>query len=176
LWTCGTLGKVHGLRGELYLKVAPGGVGYLEMGTTFFLADPSIEEREDRAHLIACVPRRVGGTDLKPILQLDLANTRDEAIALQGLELLACGGELEDLPHFRVGDLIGLRVETAAGRPLGVVSDVLETPVHEVLEIKTPQGGPLLVPLVDQVVTIDEAQGVARVIDGLVDDVAGGSA
>ena len=89
-------------------------------------------------------------------MRLDLASTREAAIALQGMELLAAGGELDALPFYRVGDLIGLRVETAGGRQLGEVSDVLETPAHEILEVTAPGGASLLVPLVDELVTVDE--------------------
>ena len=34
LWSCGVLGKVHGLNGELYLNLGPGGLERLELGET----------------------------------------------------------------------------------------------------------------------------------------------
>ncbi len=89
-------------------------------------------------------------------------------MAIQGAELLAAGGDLDRLPHYRVGDLVGLRVETASGRVLGEVADVVESPAHELLDIRTPGGGSQLVPLVDELVTLDD--GVLRVVDGLLDD------
>ncbi len=84
---------------------------------------------------------------------LDLAATRDEAIALQGLELLAAGDALDRQPHYRVGDLLGLPVRTASGRAVGEVRDVLEAPAHEILAVRAPDGGDVLIPLVDELIT-----------------------
>jgi len=167
-WACGILGKAHGLRGQLYLNLAPDGLQRLTLGTSFSIAgkDPAAPGGAER--VIPCVVERVGGTDQRPLVRLDLAQTREAAIALQGMELLASGAELEALPHYRVGDLLGLRVETASGGLLGEVSDVLEAPVHEILQVKTPDGSPLLLPLVDEVVTV--ADGVLRVVDGFLED------
>jgi 16S rRNA processing protein RimM len=169
LWACGILGKVHGLRGELYLNLAADGLDRLSRGTEFFLGDNDPHAPEGAGRLIPCALTRKGGTDQRPLVLLDLAGSREEAIRLQGRELFAAGGELDDEPHYRVGDLIGLPVETASGRPLGEVSDVLEAPAHEVLEVRAPDGSSLLVPLVDEIVTVDGNAGVLRVVDGLLD-------
>ena len=171
LWACGTLGKVHGLRGELYLNLSPEGLERLRLGTRFFVAGTR-QTAEGAGELRPCEVTRVGGDDRRPLVRLDLAATREQAVALQGMELFAAGGELDALPFYKVADLIGLRVETAAGHHLGEVSDVLETPAHEVLEIRAPDGSSLLVPLVDELVTVDEKAGVARVVDGLLDEPA----
>jgi 16S rRNA processing protein RimM len=170
LWPCGTLGKLHGLRGEFYLNVAVDGLERLERGTEFFLACPAGRGAAGEERLVPCTAMRAGGTDQRPLVLLDLAGTREQALALQGCELLAAGGDLDERPHYVVGDLLGLRVETASGRMLGEVDDVLETPAHEILQVRTPQGAELLVPLVDELVEVDEAAGVARVVDGLLDE------
>ena len=175
LWSCGTLGKVHGLRGELYLNLAVDGLDHLSGGTRFFLACPAGGTPEGAEQLVSCVVTRAGGTAQRPLVRLDLAATREEAIALQGCELLAVGGELDELPQYLVGDLLGLRVETAAGRHLGVVEEVLENPAHEILQIRTPAGAELLIPLVEELVHVDQEAGVARVVDGLVEELEEGS-
>jgi 16S rRNA processing protein RimM len=168
LWACGILGKVHGLHGELYLKLAPDGLRCLSLGTQFFVAAKDEHVPEGAERIIPCAVTRRGGTDQRPLVRLDLAGTREEAITLQGMELLASGVELDALPHYRVGDLLGLPVETAAGRHLGEVSDVLEAPAHEILQVRTPDGSPLLLPLVDEIVTVEG--GLLRVIDGFLED------
>ena len=175
LWACGILGKVHGLRGELYLNLSPEGLEHLRMGVDFFLARPDQDVSEGAERLVPCAITRAGGTDQRPLVRLDLATTREQAIALQGMELLAAGGDLDALPFYRVGDLIGLRVETAAGSFLGEVSDVLEAPSHEILQVRAPDGTSLLLPLVEELVDVDTEGGVLRVVDGLVEAPAEGS-
>lgn len=173
LWTCGTLGKAHGLRGELYLNLTPGGLRYLELGERFCLG-PAAPVRDGTgggaAGLTPCTVTRAGGTDRRPLVLLDLASSREAAVALQGRELLAAGEALESLPHYRVGDLVGRPVTTVSGRLLGEVRDVMQAPAHEVLEIRTASGASLLVPLVDEVVTLDEAAGTLLVVDGLLEE------
>jgi len=169
LWACGILGKVHGLRGELYLNLSPEGLEHLRMGADFYVARPDPDAPEGAERLVPCAVTRAGGTDQRPLVRLDLAQTRETAIALQGMELLAAGGELDALPFYRVGDLIGLRVETAAGGLLGEVSDVLEAPAHEILQVRAPDGASLLLPLVEELVSVDAEAGVLRVVDGLVE-------
>ena len=169
LWACGILGKVHGLRGELYLNLSPEGLEHLRMGADFYVARPDPDAPEGAERLTPCAVTRVGGTAQRPLVRLDLAQTREAAIALQGMELLAAGGELDALPFYRVGDLIGLRVETAAGGLLGEVSDVLEAPAHEILQVRAPDGASLLLPLVEELVSVDAEAGVLRVVDGLVE-------
>lgn len=165
LWTCGVLGKTHGLKGELYLNLTPDGLERLRMGTDFYVAGEGAGEPRP------CAVTRVGGTDRRPLVLLDLAATREEAIALQGLELLASSEELDQQPHYRVGDILGLPVETASGRAVGTVRDVLETPAHEILAVRPPDGGDVLIPLVDELVTLQD--GVLRVVDGLLDEPEG---
>jgi 16S rRNA processing protein RimM len=165
LWSCGVLGKVHGLHGELYLNLGTDGLERLRRGSSFFLV-----LRGAPAEPRPCTVTRVGGTDQRPLVLLDLAGTRDEALAIQGGELFAAGDELQEQPHYRVGDLLGLPVRTASGHLLGEVTDVLESPAHEILEILGPDGGTQLVPLVDELVTLDAQEGVLRVVDGLLDE------
>ncbi len=162
LWSVGILGKVHGLKGQLYLNLAPGGLERLELGERFYLSDEGAGEPRP------CAVTRVGGTDQRPLVVLDLAATREQAVALQGRELLAAGVELDAQPHYRVGDLLGLPVATASGRPLGEVHDVVEAPAHEILAVRAPDGAEVLIPLVDELVSLEE--GVLVVIDGLLDE------
>ena len=162
LWSVGTLGKVHGLRGELYLNLAPGGLERLELGEDFFLADEGVGEP------CPCTVTRVGGTDRRPLVVVDLAATREGAIALQGRELLASGDELDAQPHYRVGDLLGLPVHTASGRLVGEARDVFESPAHEILAVRAPDGSEVLIPLVDELLSL-EADGLV-VVDGLLDE------
>lgn len=139
------------------------------MGADFYVARADQDSPGGAERLVPCAVTRAGGTDQRPLVRLDLAKSREAAVALQGMELLAAGGELDALPFYRVGDLIGLRVETASGQLLGEVSDVLEALAHEILEVRAPDGASLLLPLVEELVSVDAEAGVLRVVDGLVD-------
>ena len=66
--------------------------------------------------------------------------------------------------------MLGLRVETVSGSLLGEVADVIESPAHEIVQIRTPDGGSQLVPLVDELVSVDKEAGMLRVVDGLLDE------
>jgi len=163
-WVCGTLGKVHGLHGEVYLNLAPDGLQYLTHGTRFFVGD----ERGGGPR--ACAVTRAGGSDRRPLVALDLAASRAAAIALQGLTLLASGGPLDDLPHYHAGDLIGRAVrEEESGADLGEVVDVIASPAHDILELRPPGGGAaVLVPLVGELVWEDD-EGRLTVRAGLLE-------
>jgi 16S rRNA processing protein RimM len=161
-WSCGTLGKVHGLKGELYVNLGPGGLERLELGERFYLSSEGAGEPRP------CVVTRVGGTDQRPLVVTDLAATREAAIGLQGCELLAAGDELDALPHYRVGDLLGLPVRTASGRLVGEVHDVLESPAHEILAVRAPGGADVLIPLVDELLSL--ADDGLVVVEGLLDE------
>jgi ribosomal 30S subunit maturation factor RimM len=167
-WVCGTLGKVHGLRGELYLNLAPEGLTYLEGGRAFAVVD------ENEGVPRPCVVSREGGSDARPLVRVDLAATREEAVALQGLTLLASGGALDDLPHYRAGDLLGRVVhEEESGAELGEVVDVLAAPAHDILELRPPtEGKPLLVPLVGELVW-EDGRGGLTVRRGLLEQPGG---
>lgn len=159
VWPCGTLGKAHGLHGEIYLELLPHGLEYLEAGERFALS-------RDGEEPLPIEVRRVGGDPRRPLLRLGGVETREAVIALSGSLLLASGGTLDELPAWRGGDLLGLRAEYE-GRGLGVVSDILQAPAADVLEITAPDGEKILVPLVEELVTLDLDGGRLVVREGL---------
>ncbi len=160
LWPCGVLGRPHGLHGEIALQPLPDGVPYLEQGTTFYLSRGGEEEP------VPIRLRRIGGSDHRPLLRLEGIDNRDQAAALSGSLLLAAGGPLDELPQYVVGELIGLRV-LCGGQDLGVVADVLQGVVHDILQIAGHDGEEVLVPLVDELVTVDTAAGLVTIREGL---------
>jgi len=161
LWACGTLGRAHGLHGELYVNLAPGGWDYLRNGESFFIYDEGANtSRPVELEL-------TGGTDRRPLVRLGEVESRDAAAALNGRTLLAAGGDLDERPFYRVSELLGLRA-VCGERELGAVTDVLSTPANEVLEVSDADGGKLLLPLKDEVVTVDLDARVAHVAVGFV--------
>ncbi len=159
LWACGTLGKPHGLHGEQYVNLAPGGWEYLRLGERFFVTGEGVAAPRPVAVEIA------GGTERRPLVRVGEAASRDEAAELTGLTLLATGGELDARPFYRVSELVGLRV-LCGDRELGEVADVLSAPANEVLEVRGSDGATVLLPLKDEVVTVDLEARVAHVVEG----------
>jgi 16S rRNA processing protein RimM len=160
LWPCGVLGRPHGLHGEIALDPLPDGVQLLALGSEFFVSgrgdEPPVPVRLERA----------GGADRRPLLRLEGVESREQAAAFTGLLLLAAGTALDERPHYVVGELVGLRA-VCGDRELGTVSDVLQGVAQDILQIVTPDGAEILVPLVDELVTVDDSAGVVSVREGL---------
>jgi 16S rRNA processing protein RimM len=161
LWACGTVGRAHGLNGEVYLELLPSGLAYLTGGERFFAERPGAS-RPEPVELT-----RAGGTDARPLIRLDGVDTREAAIALHGTLLLAAGERLDEgVDHYPVRDLIGCRV-LAGSDEIGAVRDVLMNPAHDILEIEGPGGATTLVPFVAELVEVDLEGRLIRVREGL---------
>ena len=161
LWACGTVGRAHGLKGEVYLELLPGGLSYLTGGERFFV------ERADASQPEPAGLARAGGTDLHPIVRFEGIDTREAAVALHGAVVLAAGEGLDEgVDHYPVAELVGCRVVAGADE-LGVVRDVLVNPAHDILEIAGPGGASTLVPFVAALVEVDRAARLIRVREGL---------
>lgn len=167
LWACGRLGKAHGLKGELYLDLEPDGLEVLARAGRFYVG-----EAVGAGGVTPCALARVGGTDRRPLVRLDLAASREEARALTGRELWGAGGGLDERPHYLVGELVGLEVRYE-GRRLGRIADVVPAPAQELLVVRRDDGGEVLVPLVDELVAVDVEAGAAVVRAGLFADEVG---
>jgi 16S rRNA processing protein RimM len=146
----GRVGRAHGLDGSFYVTGARPRL--LEVGGTVTLAG--------RAHVIA----RRAGTDQRPIVRLEGVAERAVVEALRGRPLTV---SLDDAPALASDEWWGSELEGCAvvdgGEAVGVVSGLLELPSCEVLEVRRPGGGELLVPMVkDAVRKVDVA---ARRID-----------
>ncbi len=160
LWAFATVGRAHGLHGEIYLDLLPGGLDYLTRGSSF-----SIDGGGGRVTPVRLA--RTGGTDRRPLARLDIAETIDEARALHGTVLYAQADELDEgVDHFLVSELVGLRV-VSGETDLGEVRGVLMNPAHDILEIGGEGRETVLVPLVKELVEVDRERGVVIVKEGL---------
>jgi ribosomal 30S subunit maturation factor RimM len=160
-WAFATVGRAHGLRGEFYLDLLPGGLDYLSRGSSFL-----IDRGGGRGR--ARGPRAGGGPPPPPPLaRLEIATTVEEARALHGALLFAQADELDEgVEHYLVSELVGLRV-VCGERELGEVREVLMNPAHDILEIGGEGHATVLVPLVEELVEIDREHGVVLVREGL---------
>jgi 16S rRNA processing protein RimM len=107
-------------------------------------------------------------------LRLEGIEDRNAAEAVRGLDVLVPRAEAVRLPagQFFWDEVIGLRVEDTTGRPLGSVTDILETGANHVYVVQPDQragggGKEILVPAIKDVVrSIDPSAG-RMVIDPL---------
>jgi len=161
LWACGTVGRAHGLGGEFYLDPLPHGLDYLTGGECFFLERPGGAEPE------AVVLSRAGGADARPLLRLEGVGSRDAVIALQGAVILASGAGLDEgVDHYPVSELIGARVVTGAVE-LGIVTEVLMNPAHDIIQVDAADGSRSLIPFVEELVEVDRERRLITVREGL---------
>jgi 16S rRNA processing protein RimM len=102
---------------------------------------------------------RRAGTDERPVVRVAGCETREAAEALHGTVLRVA---LADAPRLEPGEwwaheLEGLAV-TDGELAIGTVRRMVELPSVEALEVETPSGGELLVPMVsDAVRSVDIA-------------------
>lgn len=147
--SAGRVGRPHGLDG--FFHVGDAAPELLEVGTTVRVAgrEATIVERK--------------GADAAPLLRLDCASDRSEAVALRG-ELLLVPREVRDLEEdeYWAEDLVGCAVVVSGERVLGTVKRLLAMPSCEVLELDTD----LLVPLVHDAVKRVDVDAKRIEVDG----------
>ncbi|MCK4742853.1 MAG: ribosome maturation factor RimM [Sulfuriflexus sp.] len=99
------------------------------------------------------------------VAKLESINDRDDAAALNGIEIAIKQSQLPDLPkdEYYWSDLIGLEVETVTGVQLGKVAEMMATGANDVLIIKGDQE--ILIPFLqpDVVTEVDIKAGLIKV-------------
>ena len=144
----GFVGPPHGVRGTI--RVKPAGDGrHLREGVEPFIGGQR---------------RRILGsrsTNKGFLVDLEGIGSREEAGALRSEELQLERSELDEPEEgeFYVEDLAGLAVFDESGYSLGVVSEVFETPAHEVVVIRSEDGESLVPFTLEHVPEVDVGSG-----------------
>jgi 16S rRNA processing protein RimM len=105
---------------------------------------------------------RVRQTPKGFLVDLEGVESREEAGALRGAELLLDRSELDGLEEeeYYFDDLVGLEAVDERGEVLGQVTEVLENPAHETLVVENEGGEISMIPFVaEQVPGVDLARG-----------------
>lgn len=93
------------------------------------------------------------------VAQLEGCDDRNLAESYHGVEIAISKSQLPSLGdgEFYWRDLIGLNVVNQAGEQLGQIKKLMETGANDVLVVKQPQGGELLIPYVPEysVINVD---------------------
>jgi len=167
----GRVSGFRGLAGELTVKVASGEAGRWTGLTEVLVGEP----RGGTA--AGGEPKRFeveGSRAYRDRLVLKLKGVDDptRADALKGLWVIAPAEQVPALPRgvYWVERLVGLDVVDERGEPLGKVEDLTPTGGVDVLVVRHPGGGELLVPLAESIVLeIGEPAGpiVVRLPEGI---------
>lgn len=145
--------RAHGVRG--HVRVRPTG------GT---LARLTVGEHLDVTTAGGSYAARVAERWSGGLMRLEGVDDREAADALRGARLMVAASRLpvpSDPGEFYVRDLVGCEV-LVGHRPMGRVSQVLERPANDVLEVTGDGSGSVLLPFTRDAVT--HVDMVARLI------------
>ncbi|MEZ4494110.1 MAG: ribosome maturation factor RimM [Dehalococcoidia bacterium] len=153
--------RPHGLRGELRVHAFNPDAPHLQEGAEAWIG-----------------PRQTTVTRSRPdkgawILELAAITSRTEAESLRGALIEAPDSAIHRGPgeHF-IYELIGLRVETAEGRLVGTITDVLQPGANDVYVVTTDTGEVLIPVVADVVQRIDPLSGLVVItpLAGMLDE------
>ncbi|MGE5595321.1 MAG: ribosome maturation factor RimM [Hyphomicrobiales bacterium] len=155
--------RAHALHGELRVQpFAASGVN-LQTGQYVYLDGVRRRIRRSRADRDAW------------IVKLQGLDSRNKAERYRGALLEVADTEVrrESEDSFFVHELIGLRVETAAGEMVGRVTEVLQPGANDVYVVERESGGEVLVPAIGEVIErVDVEAGVIVItpLAGMLDE------
>ena len=124
----GVIGAPHGVRGTVRVK-ATGSGRHVREG-----AEPLADGFRRRIARVRETPKGL-------LVDFEGVDSREAASALRGVELQLDRADLDKLEEgeFYVDDLAGLSAVSETDEELGVVSEVFETPAHEVLVVRSEE-------------------------------------
>ncbi|MBU0704699.1 MAG: ribosome maturation factor RimM [Chloroflexi bacterium] len=150
--TVGRVQRPHGIRGELRVRIVTDYPERLKQHAHFYLARPDSPEKTERylvekwrLHKETLLLKLVGYDDRDSVEELRGMLVQipiEEAVPLEEWEYY----------HFQ---LIGVRVETEDGEPLGQVTEVIDTGANDVYVVRGPRGEVLLPAIEDVILKLD---------------------
>lgn len=157
LLSVATLGKLHGVKGELKLRCSPERVPFLrEVAEEAVPVTLRLPETGDEYEITFT---HVRGHESAPIVAIDGVEGREAAEEYRGAQVLVARDALPPLEEdeYFLGDLEGCVVhDTATGARIGIVTRADSLPANVVLTVRLDAGEELLAPLVaDAVPTVD---------------------
>lgn len=155
--TVATIGRAHGLKGEVALD----------------LRTETPEERLAVGAVLATEPVSAGPlTVVRTRVQSGRwfvlfaeAADRTAAEALRGVELVVDAPASQEDDAWYPHELVGLRAERPDGSPVGEVVGLEHLPAHDVLVVREPDGARTLVPFVRAIVPVVDVAGGRVVVD-----------
>ena len=158
----GILRRPHGVKGEILMSVMTDFPERLIPGTILLMGSDHqpvtiVNARHHNRGLIVAFEEFKSRTDLDHLRNQELYVRADDRPSLPAGE-------------YYLHQLIGLQAVTEDGALLGVVSEWIETGANGVFVIKSPDGGEILLPDIEEVIVkidLDLKQMIIHLLDGL---------
>lgn len=162
----GKIGATHGVKGQLRVVTYSG-----ETETIMGLRSVLLKRPDGGVDTFDVAASAVHGK--KVIIALEGYDSINNVLHLVGRELYTTREQMPDLPEgeFYWCDLLGLKVVTEQGEPLGVLTDIIATGSNDVYVVKDGKRECLIPALEDVVLEISLDEGIMTVSppDGLLD-------
>jgi 16S rRNA processing protein RimM len=172
----GRIGKPHGVKGEVSVELRTDEPDRrFAAGTLLRLQTPGGSTPHGPGRPTALTVRSTRWHQARLLVTFAELPDRTAAEAVRGLVLVTdvpADEHPEDPEEFYDHQLVGLAASTATGDPVGEVTEVLHGAAQDLLVIRTPAGGEVLVPFVSQLVpVVDVPAGRLEIADrpGLLD-------
>ncbi|HHL73238.1 MAG TPA: 16S rRNA processing protein RimM [Bacteroidetes bacterium] len=163
--TIGKILKPHGIRG--FFKVLP-----TTDDPARFSGMQSIRVRRPGTNAVQTYqPEKIQVQAHALLIKLQGVDTRNDAELLRNCEIVVKREEcmpLDDESYY-IFDLIGIRVETVAGKPVGTIREVLQYPANDIYVVDTGDDD-VLIPAVGHFIKqidLENALMVIEPIEGL---------
>jgi 16S rRNA processing protein RimM len=159
----GTVAKVHGLKGEIGIRIElPLPNQLLNVETVYMAGDFGMLQpwRIQSSRL------SVQGEKQMFFVILEMVADRNAAQALVGRHVLLDSGLVDLFDEVDDDDLAGYAVIDANGNMIGNVLETLENPAHPILRVHIKGKGEVLIPFVDVYVDeVDDDEQTVTVVD-----------
>ena len=162
--------RPHGVHGELKVDPESDDPTRFEDFDTVYVGP---RRREVESYTVASCRYQETKRGTTVILTLDEVASRTDAEGIMKQTVFVHDDALDlDEEEVFIHDLVGLDVITEDGTEVGMLSNVLSYPAHDMLVVHRPGQSEALIPLVDDIVlemNLDAECVVIRPIDGLLD-------
>jgi len=159
----GRIGKAHGIKGEVSVEPRTDEPDRrFADGTVLVTRTPSGGEPHGAGRPTSLTVLRSRWHQSRLLVTFEGVSDRTAAESLRGMSLVTevdPAERPEDPEEFYDHQLVGLAVHTTEGAPVGEVSDVIHGTGQDLLSIRTPDGGEVLVPFVSALVPVVDVPG-----------------
>lgn len=163
----GRVSRAHGVRGDVRVTLSTDNPDRFVVGAVLYGIPGRPGLRRTEPDRVPLEIESMKGMDESPIVKFAGVESRTEAEGLRGLVLQVPVAELPELEEgeFYSFELEGLEVRSPDGAVVGAVTEVLESPAHDLLAIGLAAGGEMLAPFIHEFVPEVDVRAGYVVVD-----------